>query len=139
MIDTAKEIIEVLNNNDFFLVTSHLNPDGDAIGSQLALTSLLEEMGKRAVIIDENPVPDRFGFLPQSDRITVIDFNLLPTKDFPQVSLVLDCSDLERVGKIAELVKEAGAIFHTDAVAAAGTIPVDVRELGLNALSLAGN
>ncbi|TET37582.1 MAG: aminotransferase class V-fold PLP-dependent enzyme, partial [Dehalococcoidia bacterium] len=41
--------------------------------------------------------------------------------------------------EIAELVKEAGAIFHTDAVATAGTIPVDVRELRLDALSLAGN
>ena len=37
------------------------------------------------------------------------------------------------------MVKEAGAIFHTDAVAAAGTIPLDVRELSVDALSLAGN
>jgi len=46
---------------------------------------------------------------------------------------------IQPIREIAGLVKEAGAIFHTDAVAAAGTIPVDVRELGLGALSLAGN
>ncbi len=46
---------------------------------------------------------------------------------------------IQPIKAIAELVKEAGAIFHTDAVAAAGTIPVDVRELTLDALSLAGN
>ena len=46
---------------------------------------------------------------------------------------------IQPIREIAGLVKETGAIFHTDAVAAAGTIPVDVRELGLDALSLAGN
>jgi len=46
---------------------------------------------------------------------------------------------IQPIREIAKLVKEAGVIFHTDAVAAAGTIPVDVRELGLDALSLAGN
>jgi len=46
---------------------------------------------------------------------------------------------IEPIAKIAKLTKEAGVIFHTDAVATAGTIPVDVRELGVDALSLAGN
>jgi len=46
---------------------------------------------------------------------------------------------IEPIKEIAALVKEAGAIFHTDAVATAGTIPVDVMELGVHALSLAGN
>jgi cysteine desulfurase len=46
---------------------------------------------------------------------------------------------IEPIGEIAKLVKEAGVIFHTDAVATAGTIPVDVKELGVDALSLAGN
>ena len=46
---------------------------------------------------------------------------------------------IQPISEIAELVKEAGAIFHTDAIAAAGTIPVDVKELRVDALSLAGN
>ncbi len=46
---------------------------------------------------------------------------------------------IQPIKEIAEVVKEAGAIFHTDAVAAAGTIPLDVRELSVDALSLAGN
>ncbi len=109
-----EHIIQVLKNNDFFLVTSHLNPDGDSVGSQLALVSLLEEMGKRVVIIDEDPVPDNLRFLPQSDRIAFINSKLRRTEDCPQVSLVLDCSDLERVGKVAELVKETDLIINID-------------------------
>jgi cysteine desulfurase len=46
---------------------------------------------------------------------------------------------IEPVAEIAKLTREAGVIFHTDAVATTGTIPVDVRELGVDALSLAGN
>jgi cysteine desulfurase len=46
---------------------------------------------------------------------------------------------IEPIKEIAAVVKKSGAIFHTDAVATAGTIPVDVKELGVDALSLAGN
>ncbi len=46
---------------------------------------------------------------------------------------------IEPIAQIAKVVKGKGALFHTDAVAAAGTIPVDVRELGVDALSLAAN
>jgi len=46
---------------------------------------------------------------------------------------------IEPIQEIAKVTKEKGVIFHTDAVAAAGTIPVDVKELGVDALSLAGN
>ena len=46
---------------------------------------------------------------------------------------------IQPIKEIAKVVKETGVIFHTDAVATAGTIPVDVRELGVDALSIAGN
>jgi len=46
---------------------------------------------------------------------------------------------IEPVAEIAKVVKKTGALFHSDAVAAAGTIPVDVKELGVDVLSLAAN
>ena len=46
---------------------------------------------------------------------------------------------IEPIAEIAKVVKKMGALFHTDAVAAAGTIPVDVEQLGVDALSLAAN
>jgi cysteine desulfurase len=46
---------------------------------------------------------------------------------------------IEPIKEIAKVIREKGVIFHTDAVATAGTIPVDVKELGMDALSLAGN
>ena len=46
---------------------------------------------------------------------------------------------IEPVQEIARITRESNAVFHTDAVATAGTIPVDVKEMGVDALSLAGN
>ena len=46
---------------------------------------------------------------------------------------------IQPIAEIAEKLKKTGAVFHTDAVATAGTIPVDVKELGVDALSLAPN
>ena len=46
---------------------------------------------------------------------------------------------IEPIKEISKVTKEKGVVFHTDAVATAGTIPVDVKELGVDALSLAGN
>jgi len=46
---------------------------------------------------------------------------------------------IEPIAEIAKVVKETGALFHTDAVATTGTIPLDVKELGVDALSLASN
>ncbi len=50
-----------------------------------------------------------------------------------------EVGSIEPIREIAKVTRESGVVFHTDAVAAAGTIPVDVRELGVDALSLAGN
>ena len=96
-------IIDAIKNNDKFLITSHLNPDGDNIGSILALKMFLEQLGKRveAVLVDK--VPDCFTFLAQSQEIKEyspeleLDFDLLFT---------LDAGDWERIGKVSNLVDE---------------------------------
>jgi len=46
---------------------------------------------------------------------------------------------IEPIGEIAKITRENNVVFHTDAVATAGTVPVDIKELGVDALSLAGN
>jgi len=83
----------------------------------------------------EVPV-DRHGLVDPDDVARSI------RKDTVLVSIMHANSEvgtIQPIREIARLAKEAGAIFHTDAVATAGTGPVDVRELGVDALSLAGN
>ena len=83
------------------------------------------------------PVPvDKYGLVDPKEVARSI------RKDTILVSIMhanAEVGTIQPIGEIARLVKEAGAIFHTDAVATTGTIPVDVNKMGIDALSLAGN
>ncbi len=79
---------------------------------------------------------DKYGFIdPEDVRRSIREDTVL-------VSIMHANSEvgtIEPIRDIAKVTREKGVVFHTDAVATAGTIPVDVRELGVDALSLAGN
>jgi cysteine desulfurase len=100
--------------------------------SVLHSSKTLEKLGFK---VTEVPV-DKHGLVDPDDVAKSL------RKDTILVSVMQANSEvgtIEPVKEIAAVVKESGAIFHTDAVATAGTIPVDVKELGVDALSLAGN
>jgi phosphoesterase RecJ-like protein len=75
------------------LVTSHIRPDGDAIGSSLGLALALLDAGKQVQVVLSDGLPPSFGHLPGS--------KLIVTKAEGAVDLIIcvDCSDLKRVGK----------------------------------------
>lgn len=76
------------------LLTSHERPDGDSLGSQLALGAALRQIGKQVRIIDYDPAPDLYAFLPDLETIEIAD-NV--TDRFDTV-VVLECSSLDRTG-----------------------------------------
>jgi phosphoesterase RecJ-like protein len=90
-INRLKTIIQTANN---ILVTSHMRPDGDAIGSVLGLGLSLQDAGKEIQMVLVDGVPNTFhhltGYDQISDRLT----------DEFDISVVLDCSDIQRVGHI---------------------------------------
>ncbi|MBI4810114.1 MAG: hypothetical protein HY800_01440 [Ignavibacteriales bacterium] len=65
-IDIIKEII---NQHHKFVITTHVNPDGDAIGCELALFYSLHQLEKNVVIINHNVTPDNYRWLDAGDRI----------------------------------------------------------------------
>lgn len=89
-----KAIAEIIKKNNNFLLVSHINPDGDSIGSQLALKKFLENTGKKAVILNQHPVPDIYKFLYGSEKIKN---EISPSENF-DVAVVLDASDETRLG-----------------------------------------
>jgi len=100
--------------------------------SVLNSVKTLEKMGftYTVVPVDNNAVID-----PEKVRQAIREDTIL-------VSVMhanSEVGSIEPIKEIAKLTKEKGLIFHTDAVATAGVIPVDVKELGVDALSLAGN
>jgi phosphoesterase RecJ-like protein len=64
------DIAEALGSCTSVLISVHRNPDGDALGSQLALLRALEMLGKRAAVHNLDPVPEIYRFLPGAERIT---------------------------------------------------------------------
>jgi phosphoesterase RecJ-like protein len=78
------------------LVVTHVNPDGDAIGSVLGLGLALRAAGKDVVMACADPVPEMFRFLPAADEITAA-----PEGPFDAV-LIVDVSEIARIGAIRD-------------------------------------
>jgi phosphoesterase RecJ-like protein len=79
-------------------VTCHRNPDGDAIGSELAIAELAEKIGVESVIVNRDATPANLGNLPGAEKIVVADD--LP-EDFPEkydLVVTVECPQLERSG-----------------------------------------
>lgn len=94
MPETIQKIIEVIKSNSSFLLTTHEGPDGDAIGSSLALASFLRKLGKDVTVHYQDPVPYLYAFLPAADLV----LPHIPDKHF-DVSFVLDIGERKRAGK----------------------------------------
>jgi len=103
-------IAQELKNNERFLLATHVNPDGDAIGSLGALALVLEGMGKQVVAYCQDEVPEFLRFLPYADRIV----SEISGLDRFEVAVVLDCGALDRIGNAAEVLQLVGKIIHID-------------------------
>lgn len=88
------KIIQIIREKESFMLTTHMNPEGDAIGSTLAMALALSSIGKNVTINTADPVPKILKFLPSSDSVHQVK---TVDRRFDAV-IVLDCGDLERVG-----------------------------------------
>lgn len=99
---TFQEIAEALRAADSFMITSHVHPDGDAVGSMLGAMHLLRAMGKtRIACILEDPVPRLYRNLPGANTIRH-DLEETGGIDTFDIVLVLDVGELARLGGIEQ-------------------------------------
>ena len=90
------EILEALRSSERVVVTAHAHPDGDAMGSCLALAWALHSLGKEVCVFNEDGVPGFLSFLSAPSPV-VTDVDALPWE--PDLIAVLDCGDRARVGE----------------------------------------
>lgn len=110
MNNTAEEILSKLKGAKCVAVFCHCRPDGDAIGSGLALTRALENAGKKAVFCCEDPAPEKFGYIPAAGKI----LQELPKENF-DTFVSVDCADTARMGVFAAAYsKFRGATVNID-------------------------
>ena len=105
-----EKVVEAIKNHKAFLITAHINLEGDSIGSQLAMKELLKGLGKTTYIVDSDRVPDHYKFLPKSEEISN---RTDKSPDFDAV-VVLDCPTMKRIGKVQDMVTRDKFIINID-------------------------
>jgi phosphoesterase RecJ-like protein len=99
-------LMHLVHQRDSFLVSSHARPDGDAIGSSLAMLHLLEALGKKVIVAFADPIPEQFQCLVGVERIV----HTLPSTP-PDAAILLECDSVARTGFTAI---DAGMLINID-------------------------
>lgn len=99
-----REFFEFLGKHQRFLLTTHLNPDGDALGSEVAMALWLRAMGKQVRVLNDSPVPHYFNFLTRHLPLDSWEAELAEQRFGESDALiVLDTSNRQRIGRVAEV------------------------------------
>lgn len=104
-----KEIYDLIQSVNTIYVASHINPDGDNVGSLMGMYLALKNLDKdvKAVIIDE--IPDNLKFLPRLNEAVTDEF-----LDIPDLFISVDCADIERLGRLSEIYKKTPHTINID-------------------------
>lgn len=110
MIQPPNEILSALRDSESVLVVTHIFPDGDALGSQLALGECLAALGKRVFLYSEEKVSHLYDFLPGCGKLQ----HKLPDLSGIDCVVAVDCADQQRLGKVADHLLAAKRLVMID-------------------------
>ena len=102
---------DAIRASDEWLIVTHERPDGDAIGSALAMACILESLKKSWVLALSEPMPSRFRFLPLSENAVIVDSGY-PRK-FDRV-IAVDCADTKRFEPVAFCIGDDAVMVNID-------------------------
>jgi len=106
------DISGIIEKSKKVLVVSHIDPDGDALGTQLAFAAYLRTLNKEVFLVKDSEMPEKYNFLPDIDLIKNIeDYN----KDLDlDTVVILECPDYDRIGKAHKLFGDKVRIINID-------------------------
>src|SRR3989475_5692559 len=142
----AEAVAAVLAPGRRVALTTHVNADGDGVGSEVALWHLLTARGLRATIANPTPIPERFHFLLPAGA----DHSERAAREIESadVVVVLDISDVSRLGDLARAITHSHTVACIDHHVSGGSLPGGPRlvapdaaatpELGLDFASARG-
>ncbi|OXM84714.1 DHH family phosphoesterase [Paenibacillus rigui] len=108
-----QEAARFIQENDDFLVVSHIQPDGDAAGSTFAMAWMLTALGKRFTLINEGSIPDKFKYMAAGQHKVINLESDAVTEQFSHV-ISLDCADYSRMGKVHQGFSEQVTMLNID-------------------------
>jgi len=99
-------LTELLRSHDRFLLTSHIRPDCDALGSELGMAGVLESLGKEVLIVNAQQTPPNLAFIDPAKKLKTLGVDIQPHDlQAIEVLLVLDTSAWAQLGTMAEVVR----------------------------------
>jgi phosphoesterase RecJ-like protein len=102
--------VELIRSHDRFLLTSHVRPDCDALGSELGMAGVLEALGKDVMIVNAQKTPPNLAFIDPDNRLKTLGVDVEPFHlEGAEVLLVLDTSAWAQLGAMAEVVRATKA------------------------------
>lgn len=110
-LEILSEIVRAVKAGRRFLVVTHVRPDGDAVGSVLALTFMLRKLGREADAFCADPLPIGYDFLAGAEDIR----HDVPDPSSYDVAITVDCGDFQRVGdEFAEAIARIPLLVNID-------------------------
>jgi len=109
--NSFKDVSQIIQKHQSFLVCTHINPDPDALASQCAIVQILRQLGKKVIAVSPEPIRKRFHFLPGVKQIRLA--SKIKKFDF-DVALILDCGDFSRIGPIRSLLSPDTILVNID-------------------------
>jgi phosphoesterase RecJ-like protein len=103
-------VIDRLTESQAIFLSTHINPDGDAIGSLIALGLGLQQHGKHIYLYNASPIPAVYRFLPGVQLVQQV----LPESSAWDTAVVLDCGTLDRIGVAVDFVRGLPQVINID-------------------------
>ncbi len=105
------QVLSLLRTHDRFLLTTHTRPDGDALGSQIALGRFLEKQGKQVTLLNCDLANRVLDWMPGADTVQVFDgaFEQVRRIAEAEVIIILDTNAADRLEALADPVRNSGA------------------------------
>src|SRR5437588_1306708 len=103
-------LVEIVRGHQRFLLTSHIRPDCDALGSELGMAGVLEALGKEVLIVNGQPTPRNLLFIDPTQRLKAIGVDVQPSDlESYEVLIVLDTSAWAQLGPMGDVLRSTKA------------------------------
>jgi len=107
-----RDIKDLITTARSILISSHMDPDGDSLGSQLAMRRYLTDLGKSVKIVNQGEISEKYKFLPDIGRVIPVD--KYDNGDTFDLVVIFECPEPERTGDVIGLVGKTTKIINID-------------------------
>ena len=102
--DHWTQLSELISKSHKIILSTHIDPDGDGLGSEIAFYLYLKSINKDVTILNISDTPDKYKFLDENNYINVFSEDFEYVVEESDLLIVFDLGDFSRIGKIGDIV-----------------------------------